>query len=460
MAMEGATEVIALTNPDLAQVPTGRAESGSTGAWLRRARQVTGLTQQELAERSGLAVRTIGDLERGVSAKPYPSSIRVLVKALGLPRAQADELVARYRNGGLPPTLSRQSSAVPLQLPAAPGHFVGRRSELALLAGLLGGAGGVAVSVISGMAGVGKTALALHWAHHVAAEFPDGQLYAGLGGFGPSGRPVKPAVALNGFLDGLGAGAERIPHSLEARAALYRSLVADRRMLIVLDNAGDVEQVRPLLPGSPGCLVLVTSRARLAGLAVRGNAELLPLDVFSEAEARELLAVRLGAGRVAGEPDAVSELIGLCAGLPLAVAIAAARAAAHPRFPLAGLAAELRDPARRLDGLDTGDAATSVRARVSWSYQRLAELPARMLRLLAVHPGPVITADAAASMAGIPLIQAQQTLLALADANLITEHLPGRYGLHDLLRAFAAEQAQAGGNGHDNPATVTPQVPS
>jgi tetratricopeptide (TPR) repeat protein/transcriptional regulator with XRE-family HTH domain len=436
------------------------------GAWLRESREAAGLTQEELAERSGLAVRTIGNLERGVSARPYPGSVRMLVRALGLPPGLADEVIVRHRAGGVPasrrPSADRSEAdghlgdggasapgqllSVPRQLPAAPRHFVGRRPELESLAGLQGEDGGGVVTAISGMGGVGKTALALHWAHRVADRFPDGQLYVDLGGFGPSGTPVNPAVALRDFLTALGVAAAQIPEGLDARAGLYRSLVAGRRMIIVLDNARDAEQARPLLPSSPGCLALVTSRARLAGLAVAGNAGLVALDVLSQEEARQLLVIRLGAGRVAAEPDAAGELIGLCARLPLAVAIAAARAVAYPQLPLSSLAAELRDASRRLDGLDAEDAATSIRTVLSWSYQQLADPPARMLRLLALHPGPGITAAAAASMAAIPPAQAQRTLRALAAANLITEYLPGRYGLHDLLRAFAAEQAQAAGD--------------
>jgi tetratricopeptide (TPR) repeat protein len=396
----------------------------------------------------------------------------MLMEALELPQSLADEVIAQYRNGGgaagrraragdaddrvddATVSARGQLPSVPRQLPAAPRYFIGRRSELESLAGLQGETGGCLVSAISGMAGVGKTALALHWAHRVSEWFPDGQLYADLGGFGPSGNPVEPAVALRGFLDGLGVAAEEMPGSLEARAGLYRSLVADRRLVIVLDNARDVEQVRPLLPSSPGCLVLVTCRARLAGLAVGGNAGVLALDVLSDEEARELLAVRLGADRIVGEPDAAGELLELCARLPLAVAIAAARAAAYPELPLAGLTAELRDAARRLDGLDAGDAATSIRTVLSWSYQQLAELPARMLRLVSVHPGPSITAAAAASMAAIPLGHAQRALRALATANLATEYLPGRYSLHDLLRAFAAERAWADGHAEDNRAAI------
>ncbi len=439
------------------RMTAGSARSGSPGAGLREWRRAAGLTLQELAGRSGLAVRTISDLERGASGWQFTQSIQVLVKTLGLPRPLADELVASYGNGGMLSAVPNQLPDVARQLPAAPRHFVGRLPELRLLARQqreIGTAGGITITAISGMAGVGKTALALHWAHRIAGEFPDGQLYADLGGFCPSGKPVEPAVALRAFLDGLGVAAQRVPRSLEARAGLYRSLVAGRRILIVLDNARDVEQVRPLLPGSPGCLVLVTSRARLAGLTVAGNAELLALDVLSDDEARQLLAVRLGAAQVAAEPDAVNELIGLCAGLPLAMVVAAARAAAHPRFPLTWLAAELRDTAGRLDGLDVGDATTSIRSVLSWSYQQLGDLAARMLRLLAVHPGPSITAAAAASMAGIPLPQVRHTLRALADANLITEYLPGRYALHDLLRAFAAEHAQAVGHAEDHRAAA------
>lgn len=449
------------------------ARSRSSGAWLRESRRAAGLTQEELAERSGLATRTISDLERGVSARPYPRSIRILVAALRLPQDLADEVIAQYRSSvvsarrRLPAGIGeaggqidddraspeRQLLTVPRQLPAAPKLFVGRRSELEVLALLPGETGGGAVSVISGMAGVGKTALALNWAHRAAQRFPDGQLYVDLCGFGPS-APVKPAEALCGLLESLGAVSELIPRGLDARAGLYRSLVADRRMLIVLDNARDAEQVRPLLPSSAGCEVLVTSRSRMSGLAVYGNARLMPLDVLSEEEAHELLTARAGARRAAAEPGAVGELVRLCAGLPLALAITAARAAAYPEVPLSGLTAELRDAASRLDALDAGDPATSVRAVLSWSYCQLGELSARMLRLLSLHPGPGITAAAAASLAGISLRRARHALRALASANLVTEYLPGRYALHDLLRAFAAERAGAAREAEDYPAAI------
>jgi len=335
--------------------------------------------------------------------------------------------------------------AVPRQLPAPAAHFAGRGNELGALTGLLdsarAAAGAVPVSVISGTAGVGKTALALHWAHRVADRFPGGQLFADLRGFGPSRTAASASEVLRGFLAALGVTADRVPASLQAQAALYRSLLAGRRMLIVLDNAKDAGQVRPLLPGSSGCLVLVTSRAQLTGLAASEGAHLITLDVPSAAEARELVASRLGTQRAAGEPEAVTELIALCAGLPLALVIVAARAAGRPDFPLGVLAAELRDARHRLDALDAGDAAASVRPVFSWSLRRLSGPAARMFRLLGVHPGPDITSAASASLAGISPDQARQALSELTGASLAAEHLPGRYAVHDLLRAYAGEQA-------------------
>jgi tetratricopeptide (TPR) repeat protein len=283
----------------------------------------------------------------------------------------------------------------------------------------------------------------VHWAHQVADRFPDGQLHINLRGFGPSGPPVTATAAVRLFLDGLGVAAERIPQGLDAQTGLYRSLLAGRKMLILVDNARDPEQVRPLLPGAPGCLVLVTSRNELTGLAAADGARLLTLDVLSEAEARELLENRLGQQRVADEPGAMTELIGLCARLPLALSVAAARVAARPSLSLAAVAAELRGTSTRLDGLNTGDAATDVRTVFSWSCRQLAEPSARLFRLLGAHPGPGITIPAAASLAGLPSSQARAALAELTGAHLITEYTSGRYACHDLLRAYAAEQARS-----------------
>ncbi len=248
--------------------------------------------------------------------------------------------------GVMEPVDSRGSRepVVPRQLPAAVRHFVGRTEALARLSGLLeetsGAGGAVAMAVIGGAAGIGKTALAVHWAHQIAQRFPDGQLYVNLRGFDPSGVPLTPAEAIAGFFDAFHVPLQRIPLSLQAQAGLYRSLLARRRMLIVLDNARDADQVRPLLPGTPGCLALVTSRNQLTSLVAEEDAQPLTLDVLTEAEARELLARRLGRERVTGEPEAVSELIGLCARLPRALAMIAARAAIQPRRPLIKLVHE------------------------------------------------------------------------------------------------------------------------
>ena len=296
--------------------------------------------------------------------------------------------------------------AMPRQLPAAVAGFEGRATELEALTSLLEEAarpgGTVVISAIDGTAGIGKTALAVQWAHQVAGRFPDGQLYVNLRGFDPAGPPMTPAEAVRGFLDAFEVPAARIPVSLDAQAALYRSLLAGRRVLVLLDNAGDTSQVWPLLPGSPGSCVVVTSRNRLTGLIANG-ARPLTVDLLTDADAREMLARRLGADRVEAQPQAVQQIIARCARLPLALSIVAARAAAHPAFPLTALAEELRDAEGRQVVLDAGEAATSVTAVFSWSYQQLSDPAARMFRLLGLHPGPDITAPAAASLAAVPV---------------------------------------------------------
>lgn len=346
-----------------------------------------------------------------------------------------------------PATAHPPAPSVPRQLPASVSGFTGRGAELAALTRILdqasaGRPGAVVISAIGGTAGVGKTALALCWAHQVAARFDDGQLYVNLRGFDLSGVPMTAAEAVRGFLDALGVPPDRIPAQPEARAALYRSLLADRRMLIVLDNARDEQQIRPLLPASPASLVIVTSRNQLGGLAAVDRARLLTLDVLSQDEAVHMLTARIGASRAAAEPAAVGQVAGLCGRLPLALAIAAARAEARPGFPLTALAAELRDRARLLDALDAGDPAASVRAVFSWSYRQLSAEAARMFRLLGLHPGPDISAPAAASLAAADEPGARRLLAELTRAHLLAEHVPGRYGLHDLLRVYAADQAR------------------
>jgi len=422
---------------------------------LRRLRIGAGLSQEALARRSGLTDRTIVRLEQGHSQRPHPESARRLAEALQLPAAERADFMACAAQRRTTPVAVGDQSAVdagpgpptPQQLPPGVRNFTGRMAELDILASLLDapgapdGDGTVVISAIGGTAGVGKTALALHFAHQVADRFGDGQLYVNLRGFAPSGIPASPAEAVRGFLDALGVPPERIPPGADAQAALYRSLLAEQTMLIVLDNARDEQQVRPLLPASPASLVIITSRSQLAGLAAADGARLLNLDLLTQAEAVQLLTARLGAARAAAEPDAIDAIATLCAHLPLALAIAAARAAARPSFPLAELAAELRGTGP-LDALDAGDPAASVAAVFSWSYQQLSIDAARMFRLLGLHPGPDISIPAAASLAAVDEPQARRLLRELARDCLITEHAPGRYAFHDLLRAYAAGQAR------------------
>jgi len=342
----------------------------------------------------------------------------------------------------------RPAVSVPQQLPGAVRGFTGRSAELEALTGLLDrsgapGGGAIVISAIGGTAGVGKTALAVHWAHQVAGRFPDGQLYVNLRGFHSLGTPMSPAEAIRGFLDSLGIAAERIPAGPDAQAGLYRSLMSGRRMLVVLDNAQDAEQVRPLLPGSSGCLTLVTSRSQLTGLVAAEGAHSLTLDLLTDAEAHELLALRLGEARLCAEPRAAAELIRLCACLPLALAIAAARASTRRGLRIGALAEELKDTQRRLDALETGDPAVSARTVFSWSLGHLSGPAVRLFGLLGLHPGPDITIAAAASLAGIAPSEARGALRELTGAYLVDERVPGRYSMHDLLRAYATERANA-----------------
>ncbi|MEV5903130.1 BTAD domain-containing putative transcriptional regulator [Streptomyces sp. NPDC052127] len=333
------------------------------------------------------------------------------------------------------------SSPVPSQLPAGLPVFVGRVAELRE-AEAQSANGTVVVSAIAGMAGVGKTAFAVHWARRIAPRFPDGQLYLNLRGFDPVGLPVAPEHALRTLLASLGADLRGLPQDLDALAAAYRTLLSGRQVLVLLDNARDAAQVRPLLPGAPGCLAIVTSRDRLPGLVAVDGAHPLHLDVLTPAEAHALLTRRLGAARVEAEPDAVDEIVTHCARLPLALAVIAARAATRPTLTLTALAAELRESAADLDAFQGhGDSAADVRAVFSWSYRALTPDAARLFRLLAVHPGPDTTAAAAASLAGHALPHTRRLLTELLQTHLLDEPAPGRYASHDLLRTYAGELA-------------------
>jgi DNA-binding SARP family transcriptional activator/tetratricopeptide (TPR) repeat protein len=387
-------------------------------------------------------LRTRLNDQLGVEPGPEISAAHVRILRQELP---APTMVGEDRQLPVPPS---PPTATPAQLPTDIPTFIGRGEQLHRLDALLSEqndqqAKAVVISAIAGSAGIGKTALAVHWAHRVTDRFPGGQLYTNLRGFDPAGPALTPADVLRGFLDALGVSPQRIPETLEALVGLYRSLLADRRVLVVLDNARDAEQVRPLLPGAPGCLALVTSRNQLQGLVVAQGAHHLALDLLSIDEAREFMDRRLGADRVAAEPDMVDDIIAGCARLPLALSIAAARAMTNRDFPLATLAKELSDSRGQLDAFASTDTATDVRAVFSWSYHNLTPDAARLFRRLGLHPGPDLTAPVAASIAGIPIQRVRLLLTELTHAHLLSEHTPGRYKFHDLLHAYAAELVQS-----------------
>ena len=430
-----------------------------------RSQRDSSLTYRELAARTGWSTTSIAQYFTAHTLPPtdrFEALLEVLGavpaerRALANARDRVEEGQYRTRNrrsvhipaAAAPRAAAPQPppSVVPRQLPAAPRMFTGRSFELSRLSAALDAhpAPGrtLVISAIGGAGGVGKTWLALHWAHRNLDRFPDGQLYVNLRGYDPSGRPLAPSTAVRGFLEALGVPSRALPAELEAQVGLYRSLIADKQMLILLDNARDADQVTPLLPGSAACTVLITSRRYLGALVTVHGARALELDVLSEPEARLVLSTRLGAERLEAEPRAADELLASCAGLPLALGIVAARAERPPAVPLAALAEELREQSGRLDALDPGDPQTSLRAVLSWSTHALSADALAGFALLSLAPGHDIALIAAAELLDQPVGATRTLLRELEDAGLLQRCSADRYRMHDLVRLFATDHAE------------------
>lgn len=343
---------------------------------------------------------------------------------------------------------------VPRQLPLDVPDFTGRNDELRRLDGFLTPGRTVVITAISGAPGVGKTAMAVHWAHRESERFPDGQLYVNLRGFDVT-PPMPARQALDAFVRALGIAPERIPEQVDELASLYRSILANRRILVVLDNASGIEQIRPLLPGSATCAVVVTSRRRLAELVVGVGAKRITLDVLSPGDAVELLGATAGVDRLAAEREATGELARLCAHLPLALRIVGERVASSPHWTITDLVSQFAAEQHRLDLLATpDDEVGAVRAAFSWSYRKLPDITASVFRRLGEHAGPEFGAQAAAAVAGVSAEEARRALAMLVDANLLTEVGPERYRFHDLVRLYAAECAEIEESSADRRAAV------
>ncbi|MFK0171038.1 ATP-binding protein [Streptomyces sp. NPDC090306] len=419
-------------------------EPTTFGALLREARLRAMLTMEALADACGLSTRAVSNLERGRSV-PRQSTLAELMDALGLNEDERRALT-RAARGQAP-----DAASVPRQLPPDLRVFRGREEVLARALRLTEEIGSrpehVLITAVGGMGGVGKTALAVHWAHQVADRFPDGQLYVDLRGFDPDeAAAAEPQEVLSGFLRALGVPSDALPASLTARAALFREQAAQRRLVVLLDNARDSEQVRPLLPGAAGCLTVVTSRERLTGLAALNGAHTVDLDVWTRDEAVAGLEARIGADRTAAAPADAGQLVELCGRLPLAVAVVGAGLAAEPALPLRAVVTELAQAASPLDALTADDPRADVRAVLSWSYRALAPSAARLFRHLAVLPGPAFSAEAAASAVGEPVPETRRLLRTLTTASLLARGAEGGYVLHDLVRAHALDLWQHAGD--------------
>jgi tetratricopeptide (TPR) repeat protein/transcriptional regulator with XRE-family HTH domain len=432
--------------------PATERDALGFGGLLRRLRDRAGLTQDELAEAAAVSQRAISDLERGINATARKDTAVLLAGALGLGGPAREQFVAAARGrapagealaAAAEEAGSGSAAAASRTLPRDIAAFTGRAGELErLLSGLAGAAAGggvVGICAIGGMAGIGKTTLAVHAAHRLAGRFPDGQIFLPLHGHTPGQRPVDPADALASLLLAAGVAAQAIPPGVDARAGLWRDFLAGKKILLVLDDAAGHEQVGPLLPGTAGCLVLITSRRRLAALE---DAAVLSLDTLPPGKAAVLLA------RLAGRPDlspadaGVGEITRLCGYLPLAIGMLGRQLAHHPAWAPAGLAADLAAAAAgRLELMAAEN--LSVAAAFDLSYRDLTAGQRRLFRRLGLHPGPDIDAYAAAALAGTSLATARRGLEALYGQHLITEPTRGRYRLHDLLREHARTLAAA-----------------
>jgi transcriptional regulator with XRE-family HTH domain len=429
----------------LGAAKSGAATSGAEnfGAVLREYRAAAGLTQEKLADRAGVSARTVSDLERGVAQAPHGDTADRLAAGLGLTGPALDRFTAAARGRAAPggPSTGPVGPSdpgefrAPRTLPRDIGSFTGRDLELGALADAEAG-----LYVIGGMAGVGKTTLAVRAAYQLADRFPGGQVFLPLHGHTPGRRPARPADALAGLLHSIGADARRLPPGAEARARLWRDRVAGRRLLLVLDDAAGSAQVRPLLPGSDQCLVLVTSRRRLAGL---DDATAVSLDTLATEQATELL-VRLTArpGLDPADPD-LARIAALCGGLPLALGLLGRRLHHRPAWSPADLAGELAAARSRTELIRAED--RSVAAAFGLSYAGLAPAQQRMFARLGLHPGPDVDAYAAAALGDCDPATAAGHLEALYDRHLISEPARGRYRLHDLIREYARDLAAPAG---------------
>jgi tetratricopeptide (TPR) repeat protein/transcriptional regulator with XRE-family HTH domain len=435
--------------------PTEGSAAGPPGEFadlLRELRLEARMTQQELANAAGISLRQVNGLERGAASMPQRETVRLLGDALSLtgPERERFETVAR----GRPPAAVSASAAVAAAMRSLPrdvASFTGRRRELDQLVKAAETANGVVgIHAIGGMAGVGKTALALHAAHQLAGWFPGGQLFLPLHGHTPGQAPVDPADALASLLLAVGIAAGQVPPGLEARAALWRDQVAGRPLLLVLDDAAGSEQVQPLLPGAGGSLVLVTSRRHLSALE---DATAVSLDTLPPDDAAVLLARLAGRPGLGPDDPGVRELTGLCGYLPLAVGMMARQLRHHPTWSATGRAAELAEARDRLELMETES--LSVAAAFDLSYADLTEDQQRLFRRLGLHLGENIDGYAAAALGGISPAAARRGLDALYEQYLLTEPAQGRYRLHDLIREHARTLASRVDPEEDRDAAIT-----